>query len=696
MGHADRTRIAAIALFVTLAMLAAMLLTTGGRFAFPLDDPYIYFQYACQNAHGEWFRYNDGDPATTGATSLLYTLLLTPFALVLKGTMLAVVAFAGAAVLFFLTLASVRRIAADWIGNHAAWPATWLVALGGPFLWGMFSGMETPLVAFLTVRLAEEYLRYGRQRSDGEPTDAAPWSRRRFVVFGVLLALSRPEAALVILLLLLTTFMFRRGFGELGVIGVGLPLFAALAPFAVNLVLTGSAGSMTLASKGAPYLPGMTPGTWLIETTQFLLHNLKGLFASGDATAPAWPSAYTTLVAFAAPLTLFFAVLGALPACAIERRAGRPGFGWAASLILAGVLVFWAATVPINLHWNRYILPFLPLLTLLVVAGVSRLSDAFAKTELRRAVRGGLIGFFLLCAIPVALHFTAVYGWNCGEIGAQHITLARWIRENTPPNSVIGTNDVGAIRYYGGRPVLDLHGLTSRELAACKQVGSGAIYEHLEALPEEKRPDFMAVLPGWYEPAFLHLHRPIRSQTLRKAMIAGSPLVLYAANWQLAHSGQLPGREIREMTQGLVLVDQLDVADLRSETKHAYRLHLVPGESAGPIGIMPSPGGGGPVVDGGRLVTGREAMTVGGLRPGRDAIVAMRALGDLAATLRVDGGPPIAVRGRAPEGDAQWTEVAVPIPGNQILSATPRIVVTAIDGAYREGGYTSFHYWFYQ
>jgi hypothetical protein len=105
-------------------------------------------------------------------------------------------------------------------------------------------------------------------------------------------------------------------------------------------------------------------------------------------------------------------------------------------------------------------------------------------------------------------------------------------------------------------------------------------------------------------------------------------------------------------------------------------------------------------VDGGRLVTGGEAMRVD-LRPGRDAIVVVRSLGALRAEIRVDGGPPnpISARPTRPPADEEagsWTEAVVLIPANQIRNARPTITVLAQDGAYAEGGYTSFHYWFYQ
>ena len=64
--------------FRTLAWLAAIVFAlfvfrsmafTGGHRSAPLDDTFIHLQYASQIAHGHYYQYQTGDPATTGATS---------------------------------------------------------------------------------------------------------------------------------------------------------------------------------------------------------------------------------------------------------------------------------------------------------------------------------------------------------------------------------------------------------------------------------------------------------------------------------------------------------------------------------------------------------------------------------------------------------------------------------------------------
>jgi len=51
---------------------------TGGELSLPLDDSFIYLQYARVIAQGHPFVYSPGNAPTTGATSLLWPFLLLP------------------------------------------------------------------------------------------------------------------------------------------------------------------------------------------------------------------------------------------------------------------------------------------------------------------------------------------------------------------------------------------------------------------------------------------------------------------------------------------------------------------------------------------------------------------------------------------------------------------------------------------
>src|SRR5262249_27560086 len=82
LAHRGRVLLAilvvAIAAFHTGRLLRAERAITGGEVALPLDDSFIYLQYAKAIAEGHPFVYTPGNAPTTGAPSLAYPLFLLP------------------------------------------------------------------------------------------------------------------------------------------------------------------------------------------------------------------------------------------------------------------------------------------------------------------------------------------------------------------------------------------------------------------------------------------------------------------------------------------------------------------------------------------------------------------------------------------------------------------------------------------
>src|SRR5918911_1297879 len=72
------------ALLVALATVALAwislhaILARCGHPAVPLDDAFIHFQYAKRLAQGHFFSYSEGDGYSSGATSVVWPLLLAP------------------------------------------------------------------------------------------------------------------------------------------------------------------------------------------------------------------------------------------------------------------------------------------------------------------------------------------------------------------------------------------------------------------------------------------------------------------------------------------------------------------------------------------------------------------------------------------------------------------------------------------
>src|SRR6266545_2485876 len=100
-----------LALAVALVFIAFMLAATSGHFVPQVVDLYLVCQYARALAEGHPFRYNPGDPATTGATSLLHTALLAvPHAVGIRGEGLVAFAILSGVVFYCLSVALALRI----------------------------------------------------------------------------------------------------------------------------------------------------------------------------------------------------------------------------------------------------------------------------------------------------------------------------------------------------------------------------------------------------------------------------------------------------------------------------------------------------------------------------------------------------------------------------------------------------------
>ena len=115
-------------------------------------------------------------------------------------------------------------------------------------------------------------------------------------------------------------------------------------------------------------------------------------------------------------------------------------------------------------YWARYLM--LAVAWLAVLAGCS----AGAGVDLLRA-RGharivgagvAVVALAALARVPARfLDAVSTYSWNCQNIEEIQVALGRWAAAHTRPGEWIASDDAGAIRYFSGRPVLDLMGLNS-------------------------------------------------------------------------------------------------------------------------------------------------------------------------------------------------------------------------------------------
>ena len=677
------TVVSVSATFVGCLFVGMNLLYNQGALSAPLDDTFIHLQYGRQIGEGEWFRYNDGDPVSTGASSFLYALLLGAahflgfggdyllgFALVLGAVLFAVAALLG----YELG----RRLAGERAG---LWSGI-LIAANGAFAWGATSGME---VALLSVLLLGTLLAFVHELSSG-----------RFLltpILGALAALTRPEGllfagviAVAVVFSLLkdsrkSLLMPSRRFAAL--LYALLPVAAGAAQYLFYRMATGSSIQNGVLAKSLLYEQVFYPTEFLDTVFQNLtklnLTVLMGLV----------PGNYLF------PGTILFCVLGTLYLASKDARyrtfAGASG----AALVLAmsSIATLGSPLPGVTWEWHhyRYLLPFFPPVLVFAVVGFYSLRALKRETWLPEA----LAGFAVLCSLLGIPVWAATTGGESLQIKEQQVTVGYWIRDNLPPGDRVGINDAGAIRYYGGHPTVDLVGLTTNGLALPNRNGPGSLYEALEKMPEEKRPDYFAIYPTWF-PGFDAsgvLDEEIARFSLSSrpevaGIVGGSEVVVYLADWSSAGSGEAFTGEGR-------VRDTLDVAEIESERQHDYEMRL-PLIGLEPVNLVlqESYPDGRVVTDAGRGVPGSEEFTVSNLTAGRPLRVVMRTIdAPFSLSVRADG--KYVGEWSSQSAGEGWREVSHTIPAEFVRSETLRVELSPPEDNPLET-HTAYHYWFIQ
>src|SRR5262249_26450062 len=130
--------------------------------------------------------------------------------------------------------------------------------------------------------------------------------------------------------------------------------------------------------------------------------------------------------------------------------------------------------------------------------------------------------------------------------------------------------DAGALLYASDRPGLDLIGLGGYHdlpLARAGVHGLGASLELIERMPPHERPDMMAIYPSWWgDLPTLFGKRVTGVPVVGNVICGGAEKVIYKADWSSFDREGAP----RSLSRGERVVDEIDIADLVSESEHRY------------------------------------------------------------------------------------------------------------------------------
>jgi hypothetical protein len=647
-----------------------------GHPAVPLDDAFIHFQYAKRIAGGHFFSYVEGEGYSSGATSLLWPLLLAPLhAAGLTDLSIIWGAWAlGFAALGALTVET-YRLALPLVGRGAALGAAAMVPCFGGYVFGAASGMEVvplALVLAFALRLVIEWGELPRE-------ERRPHRRRVLIALAFLAPLMRPEGTLVSVMVAATLAAFPSRQGDRSmqtrdVLRYGAAPLALAGAFVVPLLhflLTGSVTSSTTIVKWLPGNPYYGHGAALVASVRDNLRIFFDVIIDGRE----WSAVY--IPSGARPFAL--AALVAIPAAGWLR-----GRSLRAALVLAMALAMLIPCTYLTFLWNRlrYLWPF----AFAWFIGLACLARCVADAGAMFIPRFGLVAPVLGGIFAGA--FASHLGWTLDDLASsasaidrQQVTLGRWARSALEPGAVIGVNDTGAISYLSELKTFDIVGLTTPGEARYWVAGAGSRFEHYERLGRASRarlPTHFIVYPHWLGCDGILGEELYRATVLDQTILGGVSMVAYNARYDALDSGERP-----HAAAGPAPVDALDVADLESEEQHGYDLGATR-ETENVALVYEDEGE--TIADGARIGRSYDRFVLHG-RPGAPYRLVARFVTTRAGELAVYFGPDIVARlSVAPRSG--WTEASFDIP-EHLAGESMNVSVVDSTGA----GFGSAHYW---
>lgn len=445
----------------------------GGGLGFPLDDAWIHQTYGRSLGLRGEFAFLPGRPSAGSTAPLWSALLAVGYALRLEP--LAWTYLLGGAALAANAWLTWKLAGIWWPGQPSvALLAGAAVALEWHLAWAAVSGMETLLFTALVLAVFVC------------PPDRPAW-------VGVLAGLSvfvRPDGLTVLPFALLRLaleagqerrqWFFRPLAGAVGFALLFLPYLT------FNLLLGGSAWPNTLYAKQAEYaalsaLP-LADRIWRVGQQPFLGGQI---LAVPGVLAAAWGFMRRRRWAALLPVV------------------------WAAGYVGAFVL-----RLPVTYQYGRYVMPVIPVVLAMGVGGLAgwlrpqspRLWERVAGRSLWAALGVAGLAFWIWGAF--------LYRRDVRIIETEMVAAARWVAGHTPAGAVIGAHDIGALGYFGGRPVLDLAGLVSPDVIPFIRDEA-----RLRVWLDESGCQYLMTFPGWYP----GLVAPVAGQAVYRSAGTYSP-----------------------------------------------------------------------------------------------------------------------------------------------------------------------------
>jgi arabinofuranosyltransferase len=123
----------------------------------------------------------------------------------------------------------------------------------------------------------------------------------------------------------------------------------------------------------------------------------------------------------------------------------------------------------------RFLLPAIPLYFVLASLGLDRVWQIVRSHLLPAGRLWGIVLFLCFVALSLSTVVKEDQYVLSRARGYQqaHFAVGMWLRENSSPDASVALMDIGLIGYVSDRYVLDITGLTSREVARIAHQGGG-------------------------------------------------------------------------------------------------------------------------------------------------------------------------------------------------------------------------------
>lgn len=476
-------RLVLVYLALSVASLGIFVVFSATYFrpGFPLDDAWIHQTYARNLVETGRWTFQQGTPST-GSTAPLWTLLLA------AGHLLGIAPVAWNLILGCLTLTALALTVSSGLNYFAPQRPKWALLAGSLVIfewhlaWAAGSGMETLLFS-----LAAVFLLVGLLRKNLVPYQ-----------LGLLVGLAvwiRPDGITLAGPVFFVLLLGRRDWR--GSLHAFLGMLLLLLPYAAfNLALSGEWLPSTFFAKQAEYavLRDLPLGDRLLAQ---LTVPLVGV---GLAAVPGL-------------------IFGGWKAVRDRRWAELAGLAW-----VFGTAIMYALRLPVTYQHGRYLIPVIPAWLILGIGpllSVARPGDArFFPRVISRA------WVLLLPVITLAFFVTGVrvYGQDIAVIESEMVAAGVWVSENLPdePQLLIAAHDIGALGYYGGKPILDLAGLVSAEVIPIMR-DEAALRRYLD----DRAVDYLVTLEGWYPELEENLYIVYRTGGEYSPALGGTNMVVY-------------------------------------------------------------------------------------------------------------------------------------------------------------------------